>query len=284
MELELSQLELRYRDLRIVNDGRRRRLMAELAAAGQQSPVVVTASDEPTRHVLIDGYARVWALGRLGQDTVQALCLDLSEADALLWHHQRQHHQRSALEDGWLVRELRDSHGLSGVGIAQRLRRCPSWVSRRLALVQSLPASVQRLLRQGRVCPYGASKYLVPLARANRADCETLANNIASHKLSVRQMHTLYVGWRQSDLESKERLVKQPMLYLAASAAAEPKNRAVHPDDALLADLHAIEAMMRRLARRLRQRSEDTPLGCAATQAWSAVQQAFDALFVYVRS
>jgi hypothetical protein len=54
MELEFHQLDLRYRDLRIVRPKRLRQLMAELAEAGQQSPVLVTADREPQRYVLID--------------------------------------------------------------------------------------------------------------------------------------------------------------------------------------------------------------------------------------
>ncbi|MBW2735590.1 MAG: ParB N-terminal domain-containing protein [Deltaproteobacteria bacterium] len=282
MELEFHQLDLRYRDLRIVTASSRRRLMAELSEAGQQSPVLVTTAGDPARYVLIDGYLRVSVLKRLGHDTVQAVCLDLSEADALLWHHQRQRSHATALEDGWLLRELRDSHGLGGVALSARLSRSPSWVSRRIALVESLPLSVQGMIRKGQLCPYAASKYLVPLARANAAHAETLAQHIASQKLSVRQMHTLYVGWRQSDAEGKERLVQQPMLYLAARAEAKTEARTVHPDETILSDLHAAESIMRRLARRLRERGE-VPVGAAMEDAWSAVQQAFDALFTYLK-
>jgi hypothetical protein len=208
----------------------------------------------------------------------------LSEADALLLSRQRQSSPPSALEDGWLLRELRDGHGIRAAALAVRLSRSASWVSRRLALVQCLPTSVQGLIRDGKLCPYAASKYLVPLARANTSACETLAQNLASHKVSVRQMHTLYVGWRQSDDESKERLIAQPMLYLAARAAATSKTRDAHPDDALLSDLHAAEAIMRRLGRRLRERDDALPLSTTIIEAWSAVQQAFDALFAYLKA
>jgi len=199
------------------------------------------------------------------------------------WHHQRQRSQRCALEDGWLLRELRDSHGLGGVEIAARLSRSASWVSRRIALVESLPSSLQGLLRKGRLCPYAASKYLVPLARANAAHAEMLAQNIASQKLGVRQIHTLYIGWRQSNAEGKERLVKQPLLYLAARAEAKTEARAAHPDEALLSDLHAAEGVMRRLARRLRERGDGVPVGTSIDEAWTAVQDAFDALFTYLK-
>lgn len=214
MELERHQLDLRYGDLRIRRPSRQRQLMADLAEAGQQTPVVVTAASEPDRYVLIDGYQRLAALERLGHDTVRAVCVALSEADALLLARQRQSTTPSALEDGWLLRELRDGHGLRAAELAVRLSRSTSWVSRRLALVEALPSAVQALVRHGQLCPYAAGKYLVPLARANASACETLAHNLAAHKVSARQMHTLYIGWRQSDCQSKQHLVEQPMLYL----------------------------------------------------------------------
>jgi ParB family chromosome partitioning protein len=182
MELEFHQLDLRYRDLRIVRPKRLRQLMAELAEAGQQSPVLVTADREPQRYVLIDGYQRVAALKRLGHDLVHAVCLVLSDADALLFCRQRQRSGPSALEDGWLLRELRDTHGLRAAALAVRLSRSPSWISRRLALVEALPISVQALVQKGELCPQAAMKYLVPLARANKSDCEALAKNLADQK------------------------------------------------------------------------------------------------------
>jgi ParB-like chromosome segregation protein Spo0J len=71
VEIDLHQLELRYRDLRIADPVRRRRLRGSLAEIGQQVPVVVIAEGE--RYVLIDGYQRVDALARLRRDTVLAV-------------------------------------------------------------------------------------------------------------------------------------------------------------------------------------------------------------------
>ena len=58
--------------------------MGSLAAIGQQVPVVVVPGEGPARLVLFDGYKRVRALRRLGQDLVGATCWDLSEAEALI--------------------------------------------------------------------------------------------------------------------------------------------------------------------------------------------------------
>jgi ParB/RepB/Spo0J family partition protein len=145
MQIELSQLELTYAALRISQPAAQSQLIARLCAVGQQSPVVVVAVDPPAvpeRFVLIDGYRRVEALRQLGNDTVEAVVLALPAADALLWHRRQDaSRRRTALEDGWLLRELREQHGISGVEIARRLGRSSSWVSRRLSLVDTLPVS-----------------------------------------------------------------------------------------------------------------------------------------------
>ena len=85
MKLEFHQLDRRYEHLRVRNPERQRRLLASLAASGQQTPIVVVAvSDKPDRYQVIDGYKRIAALERLGRDTVEAVVWDMNEADALV--------------------------------------------------------------------------------------------------------------------------------------------------------------------------------------------------------
>jgi len=85
MQLEFHQLERRLEHLRAHRPERQQRLLASLAASGQQTPVIVIATDQPGRYLLIDGYRRVRALEQLGRDTVEAVVWSLSEADALFW-------------------------------------------------------------------------------------------------------------------------------------------------------------------------------------------------------
>ena len=85
MKLEFHQLDRRYEHLRSRDRPGQRRLLASLAASGQQTPiVVVVASDKPDRYQVIDGYKRIAALEQLGRDTVEAVVWDMSESDALV--------------------------------------------------------------------------------------------------------------------------------------------------------------------------------------------------------
>src|SRR6202040_2054593 len=84
MRLEFHQLEHRLEHLRVRRPERQRRLLASLAASGQQTPIVVVLAEQPDRYLVIDGYQRIAALQQLGRDTVEAVVWSLSGAEALL--------------------------------------------------------------------------------------------------------------------------------------------------------------------------------------------------------
>src|ERR1035441_1073596 len=81
MLLEFHQLERRLEHLRVRRPGGHRRLLASLAASGQQTPIVVVAAEHVVKYLLIDGYQRVAALQQLGRDTVDAVVWSLSEVE-----------------------------------------------------------------------------------------------------------------------------------------------------------------------------------------------------------
>lgn len=259
MELELHQLQTKYERLRVMEPGRQARLVASLTENGQQSPVLVVNAGED-RYVLIDGYRRVSALRRLGSDTVEALMLEMGEEEALIFcHRQQQASGRSALEDGWLIRELVEFFGLSLQEVGVRLGRSKSWVSRRLGLIRELPDAVQGLVRAGRLCAHAAMKYLVPLARANSKDSIKLAEGIGGRRLSAREVRDLYVAWRLADEEERRRIVEHPLLYL--KAAEEVSRSATDPEeakrDALLRDMDVLCGVCHRARRRVKESKDD---------------------------
>ena len=144
MHLEFHQLERRWEHLRVRHHDRHRRLLASLAASGQQTPiVVVAAANQPDRYLVIDGYKRIAALQQLGRDTVEAVLWPISEADALVLNRSmRMSEQETALEQGWLLAELERHFNLGQDELARRFDRSISWISRRLALGR--PASGRR--------------------------------------------------------------------------------------------------------------------------------------------
>jgi len=253
MDVEIHQLELRYEALRKRSPRRERQLMASLAEVGQLLPIVVVRAEVADRYVVVDGYKRVRAARRLRWDTVAATIWEIGEADALLLERMmRTGDPEGPLEQGWLLRELRDRFGLSQGELARRFDRTVSWVSRRLALVAELPPAIQEHVRSGAITPYAAMKYLVPLARANEADCTRLVTAIAPARPTTRQVAELYAGWLAGSDASRERLLADPALYLRVQEEARrPEPAAKSPSQQLLDDLGALGGVARRTSRRV---------------------------------
>jgi ParB-like chromosome segregation protein Spo0J len=205
--------------------------------------------------VVIDGYKRVRALRRLKQEVVQAVRWDVSESDALLMGRAfRQGGVETALEQAWLLEELRRRFGFSLEELARRFDRTVSWVSRRLALIAELPESVQGAIRHGQIVAHAAAKYLVPLARANRPQCESLARAISQAQLSSREVGLLYSAWRDGSSVIRERIVSEPLLYLKArQAQAEQAAGGVNSPQELLQDVAVLAALSRRTRRRIQE-------------------------------
>ena len=250
MEVDLHQLDLRYASLRAQQPHRERQLLADLAEHGQRQPLVVVLAGETTFSV-IDGYKRVRALERLGRDTACVLVWDLNADEALVIERlMRSGETDSPIEQGWLLRELGESHGLSQVAIAKRFGKSVSWVSRRLSLVESLPPQLANAVAQGRISPYAASKYLVPLARANSKDTENIVQAIAGKSMSTRNIEQLVSGYQSASPEVRARMIADPQLYLRAQAIAQeppdPTGRPSTPTEAVRLALVRLTAQVGR--------------------------------------
>ena len=276
MELEFHQLDLRYEGLRVRRPEREKRLLASLAERGQQVPIVVIAlADEPNQFLVIDGYKRIRALQRLGRDTVRATVWDMDETEALILDRSlRTAEGETALEQGWLLAELHRSFGLSLDDLAQRFDRSVSWVSRRLALVQELPEPVQQQVRSGKIGSHAAMKYLVPMARAKRYDCERLAEEIARHQFSTHEVGLLYAAWRNGPPSVREYLIEDPKLFLRARREIEDEEPvAVRAAEELMRNLDIVGAMARRAARQWREAARTMDLS-ERDNVWLCLQQA----------
>jgi len=114
-----------------------------------------------------------------------------------------------------------------------------------LALIRELPESVHEQIRRGRIVPHAAAKFLVPMARASREDCERLARAIAGEGLSSRDIGELYTGWRDGSRITRERLIENPALFLRVRRSAEAAE-GLDLREALLKEVSVIGAAIRR--------------------------------------
>lgn len=276
VELELRQLDLSHADLRIVDSQAQSRLVMSIEAQGQLLPVVVVRQDN--RNVLIDGFARVRALRRLGKDTVSALVLARSEADAMLWCYRQQQGRRpTAIEEAWLVLELHIKQRQPLPQIAMGLSRSTSWVSRRLGLVRTLPEAIQQLVRQGTISPHAAMRTLLPLARANGDVAHDIARIAKVEQLSSRQIARLCAAWRAGDNIQRQKLLAQPRQYLRLDEHLAEKQTAESELPTLVRDFETLTSIARRCSHLLRQPQRRLQSG--ATEAllvgWPRVYRAF---------
>lgn len=250
MKLEFHQLDRRYEHLRARHRGQQRRLLASLAESGQQTPiVVVVVSGKPDRYPVIDGYKRIAALQQLGRDTVDAVVWDMSEAEALvLDRSMRLSEKETALEQGWLLAELEQRFGYSLEDLARRFDRSVSWVSRRLALVEQLPETVQQRVQAGEISAHVAMKYLAPVARANLSDCQRMAEAFSKHRFTSRQAGELYAAWRDASSSMRQRILDSPQLFLKAHQQVSPQPGSAAEE--LVRDLAMVLAITNRASRR----------------------------------
>ena len=249
MELEHHQLDLRYEALRVRRPERERQLLASLSEHGQQVPIVVVACDRAGRYVVVDGFKRVRALSRLGQDAVTATVWEMTEVDALLLSRaQRSADAETALEQGWLLTRLSSSFGMSQEELARGSDRRARGGSGRWAGGPARPGAALGAARRGRRGPHAAMKHLVPVARASAADCERLAQAIAPLKLSTREVSELHRAWREGGCQVRRRVVSEPELFLKA-------NREITRDEpgptaaGVIQDLDLVGVLLRRVRR-----------------------------------
>jgi ParB-like chromosome segregation protein Spo0J len=209
VEVEIDSLDLRYAKLRARRPTLEKRLMASLEEAGQQSPVIVVAGEEPGRWVLIEGRKRVRALRRLKADAVKAVVWELAPAEALIAAYQLQDGSGwNALEEGWLVWELVRGGGFSLAEVGRRLKRSKGWVSGRLGLIEGLPESVLEGVLSGKILAYVATRYLLPFARANASDCEKLAEKVIEHEFTSREVEALCQHYSAAGPKARSRMVE----------------------------------------------------------------------------
>jgi len=206
-QLEIAHLELRYAHIRVQNPEAVLRLAASLQRYGQIIPVLV-APAEPPRHILIDGYLRVAAAKRCGEDTLLAQIWHGKEQDALI-HVLAKTGERKwdVFEEAGLIRELYIQHQLPQSQIAALLGKDQSWVSRRLALLDTLPEEILQSVQRGNIYTWAATRVLTPMARANIEHAKVLAESLMKEKISTRNLFIFFHHYKKSNRKTREKMV-----------------------------------------------------------------------------
>jgi ParB/RepB/Spo0J family partition protein len=256
-EIELAFLDLRYAHTRVASPAAVRALVDSIGRFGQMSPVVVAPDNprqqgSPPSYVLLDGYRRVEALRRLGRDTVLAELWQVEELDGLVGLLVRSRDRCfEVIEEAQLLRELKARFGLSTEELALRLARDPSWVSRRLALLDSLPPEALSALTAGTLSPWAAGRVLAPLARANPEHARCLVGSLACEPLPTRDLALWWSHYPKANHARRDDMVRHPGAFVRAfrakAQAASDARLAEGPEGECLRDLRTLTACLRRL-------------------------------------
>lgn len=209
--LERHQVRAPFAAQRLPAAAAVRALLVSMEQYGQRTPVV--AVREADTWVLVDGYRRWEALDRLRADTVEVECWDCPLPEALARVVSR--HQGRVLEpieQAWLLQEAL-THGSSQRQLAAWLGRDPSWVNRRLGLLNGLTEPVLEAVRTGVISAWAASRVLVPLARANTAAAQALVDGLREQPLATRDLQAWYRHYQQGSPTLRARLLAHPALF-----------------------------------------------------------------------
>jgi len=254
VEVDLGSLDLRYAHTRVAKPKLLDMLTTSIERYGQITPVFTIP--EQSRFVLIDGYVRVGAIKRLGRDTIIADVHEIPEQGAL-FHLLGESGQRQweAVEQAWIIRDLKERFGCSLREIARGIGYDASWVTRRLSLIDGLPDEVLKSVCTGHVSTYAATRILVPLARANRNHAEKLVAHLAHSPLSTRELSELFKHYEASNKQIRERMISDPSLFLKVRKSREDKTSVEAlqqgPEGAWVKDWEIIKSVTRRLTRLL---------------------------------
>ena len=184
--------EDRYGVLRLASPSGQARIKTSLATYGQLSPIVVQGGDGPP-YQLLDGFKRTRAareLEALSHLSARRLAVGQTAAKAAVIQLNHASGSVSAVEEGLAIRSLVRDDGLSQLEVAALFGRHPSWVCRRLALVERLCDEALERVRVGLVSP-AVSRELAKLPRGNQP---MLLDCLDRHQLTWRESARLVAG------------------------------------------------------------------------------------------
>ena len=289
--LELVHLDLVYAHTRIQRTRQIAQMADSLIRHGQLLPIVVVAGEHP-RWVLIDGYQRVEAARRAGIDTLVAHIWPARVADAVCQLLSRDGaRQFDVFEQAALLRELKVTHRLSQNQIASRMGRHPSWVTRRLCLIEQLPPQAAQAVRAGLISSWSASRVLVPLARANAQHAKALVDAIGKHPMTSRQLMYFWQHYQAANRSVREKMATEPVLFFKSLDAREADRQSKRvrdgPEGRWRHDMRSVKHILQRLEHTAREvfYPEQTALERRTLlTAFSDAHSAFDLLNHTIRS
>lgn len=213
--VELEQLDERYAALRLARPRQEQAITDSMARLGQIAPVVGCRRGEQL--ALVDGFKRLHAARHLALPTLSVRVLPLSEQAAVASVYSLNRHGAGLLdlEEAFVVRTLVREQGLAQTEVAELLDRHPSWVSRRLALVERLDEQVQDDVRVG-LLSCTTAREIVRLPRGNQVEVATAVRRVGLSSRDATRLVDLFS--KANDRDQQRALLDQPREALERQA------------------------------------------------------------------
>jgi len=289
-EIALGELDLRYASLRLHKPQAVARLKASVAQGGIRNPILASTAVETGRYVLLDGLKRVRVAREIPIAKLWAhlVALDAPAALCAMLSSNVSHAGVTAIEEGWILRHLCQTLGLSQQAAGERVGHDQSWVSLRIRLVDDLETKLQDDLRLGLLSPTQARE-LGRLPRG-RQQLEA-AQMVEQHGLTSRQTtRVVDLLLEAGEPQIRHEILDDPLRWLAQTQKERAKPvvdpRLSPAGQALLRTLGAWEATSWRLERQLTEGlgAEDALLlSSALEQALAQGQRVLSQLGTRVR-
>lgn len=223
VETPLPELRETYASFRLPSPKMEEAIRSSLQRFGQLAPLQCLES--PDGLVVIDGFKRLRAARRLNWQSLRVMILPTTAggAKASMLVLNRRSQTITDLEEGLIIRSLHREEGLDQREIAVMVGKHPSWVCRRLALIERLHEEVQEHLRLGLISPSVGRE----IARLPRGNQPALLQVALQHRLGKREVETVVSLLRGLTHAEQHRLLSHPAPLLGRHPAAPAGSRAV---------------------------------------------------------
>lgn len=200
-EIPLSKFDLSLSEMRVMNIARVAQVEKSMRVHGQLQAVVARLCDGNFQ--MIDGFKRLYVAQDLMLETLQCrvLEIDLRQAKVLLLSYNHSNQSMQVWEEAIVLKDLQKTHDLDQPRLAKLTGYSPSWVSRRLALINKIDEGVSVEIRMGTLTSSRA-RALIRLPRGKQ--CE-VARVIITHGLPSRLSNTLIDAFLAAEDKHQQR-------------------------------------------------------------------------------
>ena len=250
VEIELSQLDLRYEGFRMKNPGLEERLLSSVAQRGIEEPL--EGVEVGPMSVLLNGFKRHRCARKLRMQRVPFALLAGDEVAGIMSLLRLSNNRAlSLLEQARFIDELKNVQKMSVAEIATELSRSKAWVSMRLGLMAELSEPVCQKLFSGAFPVYSYMYTLRQFMRLNgvtKLQIEEFVGALSGKNLSVREIEQLAHGFFRGPESFRQEILKGNLALPLERMSKVPQD----PDGCsefervLLKDLEILQKYMQR--------------------------------------